>query len=205
MLKEFDKFINESIDNEINFFLLHEGRGMSFRKAGDVFANQEKELTFVKALMLPPNKSSYSTKEETEKAIENVVKNNKISIEKAVNNSNKAAMIVILKDNKTKKLIGFLKYFSLMTSDGKGKWSEKEFGTETGYSRESSETALTTSALENIPIKPSDLIGDDKERNIKELYLTCLSTAKEYVTTNKLPPDVLKHITLLFESILHKK
>lgn len=173
---------------------LLEGRGMSFRSAGDTFTNQQnKNITFHSAIILPSGGGSFPTKEDTKFSVEKEAKEQGIELEKIVNLPNKAAMIVVFDDENGKK-VGFVKYFSSTPADGKEKWPEKNFKLDTGYYRSVKNGKISTSSLESLPIKPSDLVGDDKVRDLNNLKNHILSKASSLLASGAISEENYNHI-----------
>lgn len=182
-----------------------EGRGMSFRASGDVFQNEQgKTLTFSNAIILPEGGGSFPEKEDASKEVARIVKKQKITLEKTVNPPNKAAMIVVFTDETNKK-VGFVKYFASTPADGKEKWAEKNFKIDTGYYRSAKDGKVSTSTLESLPIKPSDLVSDDIVRNTKQLQTHVLNKAKAFVTSGAMSQDIYNHIELLLDAAVNNK
>ena len=190
--------INEELEKQNH--PLFEGRGMAFRKEGESFQTKNgQSLTLSQVFLLPPGGGKYETVDETQDTISNVAEENMISIEKEVNAANRAAMLVVLQDDSGEKY-GYVRYFATMNTDGKGKWPEKDFAQQTGILRAGKE--ITTSGLENMLIKPSDLVGDEKERTPAELVKHCMTNAKKFAKKGALPEDVVKHMQQIFSAAL---
>jgi hypothetical protein len=171
-----------------------EGRGMPFRTPGDLFQNeQNRAITFSNAIILPDGGGSFPSKEEAQEAVEAVSQQEQIELEKIVNMPNRAAMIVVFNDENAKK-IGFVKYFASTPADGKEKWAEKNFKLDTGYYRSAKDGKISTSSLESLPIKPTDLVGDEKVRNVKKLKDHILAKANTLLSSGALSAEAYGHI-----------
>jgi len=185
------------------FFKSFLSRGMSFRTSKDSFQDKNGNcLIFNQAILLPSLGGAYFNKEETLKSVYYTANDKNIKIEKFINSPNKAAMIVVL-DNDNNERIGFVKYFVSINSDGKGKWTEKSFVEETGAKRNSNNFKLCLSEIETIPLKPSNLVGDENKRTAYELIEHVLQKTKILSFQNKLPSEIVGHVEQIMVSILN--
>ncbi len=192
----------EEINQIIFEQLLQEKRGVTKFTKGQQFSsadNSEEQYTVDQVIFLPENGGRYNSKEETKQIIDNLAKKNKIKLHE-INSVATAALMVVFLD-KNKNLHAYIKYFRDMTSNGHDKWMEADFIRDTKLKPVASKDKITTSEMEALPLKPTDLVGDGDLRSINDLMNTVLSNAK----SKNVSEDVIGHLKEVLTAAINKK
>lgn len=195
--KQENVFGVEHINHFILEQLLQEKRGVTKFSKGQIFSlvdKPEEKYSVEQVIFLPEGGGRYDSKEKTKQTIEQIIKEGNMMLHE-INSVATAALIVVLAD-KNKKLHAYIKYFRDMTSNGHDKWMESDFIRDTKLKPEAGKDKISSSEMEGLPLKPTDLVGDGNPRTISELIDTVLNNAKN----KNIPPVVLQHLNQILNA-----
>lgn len=154
-------------------------RGMAARKAGETFHSiQTGETITLSDIVLVPDRSTLQTSQGFF-----------VEVNQPVTSSMKSAIVVVFDGGKK----SFVKYVTNVNNEGYGKWSSSDFKKETGFAKTSG-----ASSSENVPVKPSDLIGDETGRSIPNLDLRVTERLLGALNDNLIDQETHRHLGLLF-------
>jgi len=189
---------------ELKNIILNESRGMLARTQGETFTKDNKDYEFLKTVIFPEQGKKFANKEELQAAINAFAENEKITIlEENIFGDfikAKAAILVVMKDIDTEQNIGIVKYRSSVTDTTV--WQQAKFGMETGFMPGSKDSnKLSSSNLEMLKLKPSDLITNYSPKDVQELQSEVISKAGELTKNSQLPQVCFDHIQQIFNAV----
>lgn len=187
--------------------VIAESSGMLKRTPGEKFEKEGFEYEFVKSLVLPPKGGKYNTQEELNNEINQFLDSEKLllSDENKIGDlkNGKSAMIIVLNNTETNEKIPIIKLTRNVSTTTI--WTQTSFGAETGFKVISAnKQKISNVEAENLKIKPFDLVGDEKRRELDEFKTHVISRAKELVDSGQLPELCYAHINSIFESVEKK-
>lgn len=156
-------------------------RGIAARKPGEVFYSLHEDNRIILQTVLLFNDHQFIQQDPLLQGIELVKVNQPTTASKSA--------IVALFDNQK----GYVKHVSNINNNGYGKWTNSDFKRETGYVKTSG-----ASSTENIPIKPSNLIGDEKARSVSDVEKLVLNRSLALLNDKQITEQTYEHLSLLF-------
>lgn len=157
-------------------------RGIAARKPGETFHSlQTNETIHLTDIVLVPDRNRKPDRLSGWDLIE---------VNQPISSSQKSAIIALFDNNK-----GYVKYVTNVDNSGHGKWNSSDFKRETGFAR-----TTGASASENLPIKPSDLIGDEIGRTIPEMDKHVSERLLGALEGKLIDNQCYEHLSLLFDA-----
>lgn len=181
--------------------MLYRSRGMVARIPGCEYQDQFGNLyTFKKCITLPMDgRRKASSRDELKDTILSIAKEEKSDEIKfcGVDDKNRLASIVVFMTQQSTGLnFCFIRNIKeINENNGLGQWREKDFHKMTGLFRSSGK-----SFSENLLLKPKDIVGDEKQRNISELEKEIYKNIDVKVFLGKIPADCSEHLKLLVKA-----
>lgn len=198
------KNINFIIENIINDIINEAKTGFLNLKEGTLFYNEKEniELKFLNVYTIPANEGLLENEKKVQEALTKTLEPFDVKNIVEVNDPYNSAIVVVMLDD-NEKVWAFVKYFPFVNKSTIKQWSLSLFRSETGFEKvnKSVKKTITKNTSVSFPLKPQDLVGDEKIRDLSELKQKVLSNAKALVSNKSLPKECYQHINIIFDAI----